>query len=89
MMFGAVTGLGRLAVFRHKCSLGGIGVVALMVHDRTGFRAGYAQLGADAAIFTAAWWLFEPRVVIFSVAGAVVLNGLIAFNHRRDRYIAS
>lgn len=89
VLFGAVTGLGLLAIFRHKGSLGGIGVVALMVQDRTGVRAGYVQLGADVAIFAVAWWLFEPRVVAYSVAGAVVLNGVIAFNHRRDRYIAS
>ncbi len=88
VLFGAVTGLGLLAIFRHKGSLGGIGVVALMVQDRTGFRAGYVQLGSDALIFAVAWWLFEPRVVIYSLAGAVVLNGVIAFNHRRDRYIA-
>lgn len=88
VLFGAVTGLGLLAVFRHKGSLGGIGVVALMVQDRAGIRAGYVQLAADAVIFAVAWWLFEPRVVVYSLAGAVVLNGVIAFNHRRDRYIA-
>ena len=88
VLFGAVTGLGLLAIFRHKGSLGGIGVVALMVQDRAGVRAGYVQLGADAVIFSVAWWLFEPRVVVYSLAGAVVLNGVIAFNHRRDRYIA-
>lgn len=87
-LFGAVTGLGLLAVFRHKGSLGGIGVVALMVQDRTGFRAGYVQIAADAMIFGVAAWLFEPRVVAYSLAGALVLNGVIAFNHRRDRYIA-
>ncbi|WP_238547720.1 YitT family protein [Meridianimarinicoccus roseus] len=88
VLFGAVTGLGLLAIFRHKGSLGGIGVVALMVQDRTGFRAGYVQLAVDACIFAVAFALFPPRVVIFSLIGAVVLNGVIAFNHRRDRYIA-
>jgi len=27
-------------------------------------------------------------VVAYSLAGAAILNGVIAFNHRRDRYIA-
>lgn len=88
VLFGSVTGLGLLAIFRHKGSLGGIGVVALMVQDRTGFRAGYVQLLADAVIFAVAFWLFDLRVVLYSLVGAVVLNGVIAFNHRRDRYIA-
>lgn len=88
VLFGTVTGLGLLAVFRHKGSLGGIGVVALMVQDRTGFRAGYVQLAVDVCIFAVALALYDLRVVIYSLLGAVVLNGVIAFNHRRDRYIA-
>jgi uncharacterized membrane-anchored protein YitT (DUF2179 family) len=88
IVFGAVTGLGLLAIFRHKGSLGGIGVIALLVQDKTGFRAGYVQLLVDAVIFAVAFALFEPRIVLYSLVGAVVLNGVIAFNHRRDRYIA-
>lgn len=88
VLFGCTTGLGLLAVFRHKGSLGGIGVVALMVQDRTGFRAGYVQYLFDAVLFGAAAMLFDLRVVVFSLLGAAVLNGVIAFNHRRDRYIA-
>lgn len=89
VLFGAVTGLGLLAIFRHKGSLGGLGVVALMVQDNTGFRAGYVQLIFDAVIFAVALLLFDARTVAYSLLGAVVLNGVIAFNHRRDRYIAT
>jgi hypothetical protein len=32
--------------------------------------------------------MFPWTVVAWSVAGAAVLNGVIAVNHRRDRYIA-
>ncbi|EAQ03635.1 hypothetical protein OB2597_03407 [Pseudooceanicola batsensis HTCC2597] len=87
-IFGVLTGFGLLGAFRHKGSLGGLGVVALMIQDRTGFRAGYVQLAADALIFLAAVFLFETRVVLFSLFGAAVLNAVIAFNHDRDRYIA-
>ena len=59
-----------------------------MIQDRTGFRAGYVQLIADALIFAAAAFLFPPRVVLYSLFGALVLNAVIAFNHDRDRYIA-
>lgn len=88
LVFGTTVGLGLLACFRHKGSLGGLGVVALIIQDRTGFRAGNVQLLADVAIFAVAFLMFEPRIVLYSLLGAVVLNGVIAFNHRRDRYIA-
>ena len=87
--FGAVTGLGLLALFRHNGSLGGLGVVALLVQDTTRFKAGYVQLAVDAAIFSAAFFLFPATIVMWSLLGAVVLNLIITFNHRRDRYIAT
>ncbi len=87
--FGVITGFGLLAIFRHKGSLGGIGVVALLAQDTVGIRAGYVQLLFDVAIFAAALFLFPPGVVAYSLLGAAVLNGVIALNHRRDRYIAT
>jgi len=89
VIFGSLTGLGLLAMFRHGGSLGGLGVVALMVQDSTGFRAGYVQLIADGVIFAVAAFLFPLTVVLWSLLGAVVLNMIIAINHRRDRYIAT
>jgi uncharacterized membrane-anchored protein YitT (DUF2179 family) len=89
VIFGSLTGLGLLAMFRHGGSLGGLGVVALLVQDSTGFRAGYVQLMADAVIFGVACFLFPATVVLWSLLGAVVLNMIIAINHRRDRYIAT
>lgn len=89
VMFGSLTGLGLLAMFRHGGSLGGLGVVALLVQDKTGFKAGYVQLIADAVIFAIAAFLFPLPVVGWSLLGALVLNMIIAFNHRRDRYIAT
>lgn len=87
--FGALTGVGLLVIFRHNGSLGGLGVVALIVQDKTGFRAGYVQLCADAVIFGVALFLFPATVVFWSLLGAIVLNIIIAINHRRDRYIAT
>ena len=88
LIFGVLTGFGLLGTFRHKGSLGGLGVIALLVQDKTGFRAGYVQLIADGLIFGTAFFLFDLDVVLYSLFGAVVLNGVIAFNHDRDRYIA-
>ncbi len=87
--FGAMVGIGLLAMFRHNGSMGGLGVVALLVQDTTGFKAGWVQLIADALIFAAAFLLFPAPVVLYSLLGAVVLNLVITFNHRRDRYIAT
>lgn len=87
VMFGVVTGIGLLAIFRHKGSLGGLGVVALWIQDTYGIRAGYIQLGFDAVLFIVAAFLFPLSVVMYSLLGAVVLNALIAFNYRRDWYL--
>ncbi|WP_103333468.1 YitT family protein [Pseudotabrizicola formosa] len=89
VIFGALTGLGLLAMFRHNGSLGGLGMLALLIQDRFGFRAGYVQLCVDAVIFGVAALLFPLHVVIWSLLGAVVLNLIIAINHRRDRYVAT
>ncbi len=89
VLFGTMVGLGLLAMFRHNGSLGGLGVVALVVQDSTGFKAGYVQLIVDAVIFAIGFLLFPFWVILWSLLGAVVLNLVIAFNHRRDRYIAT
>ncbi|MEM8542307.1 MAG: YitT family protein, partial [Pseudomonadota bacterium] len=88
LVFGVTVGLGLLACFRHKASLGGIGVLALFIQDSTGFKAGYTQFLVDAVIFAVAIFIFPASVVAYSLLGALVLNGVIAFNHRRDRYVA-
>jgi uncharacterized membrane-anchored protein YitT (DUF2179 family) len=88
LVFGVIVGLGLLACFRHKGSLGGMGVLALVIQDSTGFKAGYTQILVDLAIFAVAMFIFPASVVAYSLLGAVVLNGVIAFNHRRDRYVA-
>ncbi|MFC7704926.1 YitT family protein [Plastorhodobacter daqingensis] len=89
VLFGLVSGAGLLALFRHGASLGGVGIVALYLQDRTGFRAGYAQLLFDIMVFGAALLVMEPAAVGWSLLGAAVLNLVIAVNHRRDRYIAT
>ncbi len=88
-IFGVLVGLGLLGMFRHNGSLGGLGIVALIVQDRFGFRAGYVQLCVDAVIFSVALALFDLSTVLWSLLGAAILNLVITFNHRRDRYIAT
>ena len=85
---GAVTGLGLIVVFRHGASLGGVGILALLLQERTGFRAGWTQLIFDAVLFTVALFVLPLPQVLWSLLGAVITNTIIAVNHRTDRYVA-
>ena len=89
VLFGFLSGSALLALFRHGASLGGIGIVALMLQDRLGWRAGWVQLGFDAVLFTLAFLVIEPDLVLISFLGALVVNLVVAINHRRDRYLAT
>ena len=84
---GAVTGLGLIVLFRHGASLGGIGILALFLQERVGIQAGWVQLGFDACLFAVALLVLDPWLVAYSLLGAVVVNLIIAVNHRKDRYI--
>ena len=88
LAFGALTGSGLLAIIRHNGSLGGAGAMALTIQEATGFRAGYVQQIFDAAIFGTALFFFPFEIVAWSIFGSVILNGIIAINHRRDWYVA-
>lgn len=89
ILFGAISGSALLALFRHGASLGGVGIVALYLQDRTGFRAGWTQIIFDLVIFGIALTFRDTTTVAISALGALVVNLVIAVNHRRDRYIAT
>ncbi|MBA3021138.1 YitT family protein [Propionicimonas sp.] len=82
-----LAGIGMLMVFRHRASLGGLNTLALLAQDKFGWRAGWVQLSTDAVIIAAALAVVPPANVALSVAGAVVLNIVLALNHRPDRYL--
>ena len=84
---GLVTGTGFLVLFRHRCSLGGVGILALYLQDRHGWRAGKIQMGLDCCIVLLALFSVEPTRVALSVVGAVALNLVLAMNHRPGRYM--
>ena len=88
-LFGALNGAGLLAIFRHGASLGGVGILALYIQENTGFRAGFTQLLFDVCIFAAAFFLIDARAVLFSMLGALIVNMIITFNHRKDWYVAT
>lgn len=89
LLFGILFGIAALAVVRHGGSFGGISILWLMLQDRTGFPAGYAQLGFDIALFAVSALILEPGPLLWSFAVAAVFNLFLAINHRKDRYIAT
>ncbi|MEM9755074.1 MAG: YitT family protein [Pseudomonadota bacterium] len=87
LLGGACIGLGLLVIFRHGASLGGVGVLALWLQDRVGVQAGWVQLGFDAVLFAVAFFALDPLLIAMSLAGAAVVNLIVAVNHRKDRYV--
>ncbi len=86
ILAGLLAGAGLLILIRHQASLGGIGVLAIYLQKRRGWRAGHLQMAADALIVCAALFVVEPERVGLSIVGAVVLNLVLAVNHRPGRY---
>lgn len=83
-----LAGVGMLILFRHGSSLGGFNVLALLMQEKFGWRAGYVQMALDVAVVLAAFAVVSPWVVLVSAAGAAVLNVVLALNHRPGRYVA-
>ncbi|MCR2819691.1 YitT family protein [Microbacterium sp. zg.Y1090] len=80
-------GIGLLIVFRHGGSLGGFNIVALVVQDATGFRAGWTLMVFDVLVVLSALLVVPWPNVVLSALGAVLLNLVLALNHRPGRYI--
>ena len=89
VLFGVSAGVGLLGLFRHSGSLGGVSIVAVILQDRFGFKAGWTQTIHDLILFAIAFFILPPERVLWSLLGAVILNFVIAFNHRRDWYIVT
>jgi uncharacterized membrane-anchored protein YitT (DUF2179 family) len=82
-----LAGVGILVLFRHSSSLGGFNVVALLLQERRGWRAGYVQMVMDLAVVLASLAVAPLRITLLSALGAVVLNTVLAMNHRPGRYV--
>ncbi|MFB2549739.1 YitT family protein [Ensifer soli] len=88
LLGGLLLGFSLLALYRHRASLGGIGILAVYLQDRFGWPAGIVQLAFDLTVLALSFAVLEPLVIGCSVVGAVTLNLFLAINHRKDRYIA-
>lgn len=80
-------GVGILILFRHRASLGGFNIVALILQDRFGLRAGYVLMAVDTVVVLVSLVAVPPLNVLVSALGAVLLNLILALNHRPGRYL--
>ena len=87
VMAGTLCGTGLLMLFRHRTGLGGVNILAMFLQDNWGVRAGYFQLAVDLSILGAAVFVISPDRIALSVVSAVILNLIIAVNHRPGRYL--
>ncbi len=85
---GLLSGVGLLILFRHQASVGGVGIVAVALQERRGWRAGTVQMGIDIVILLAALAVVPIAQVLLSIIGALSLNLVLAINHRPGRYVA-
>ena len=78
--------VGLVILFRHHSSLGGFNIVALILQDRTRLRAGYVLMVLDTLVVVSSLAVVPPRSVAISALGVVLLNLVLALNHRPGRY---
>ncbi|MFC7000542.1 YitT family protein [Pseudobowmanella zhangzhouensis] len=83
---GLLIGMGMLVMFRHKSSLGGIGILAFYLQNKFNIRAGKLQLVIDMGILAVSFLIASLWIVALSVLGALVMNMIVAVNHKPGRY---
>ncbi|MBF7686901.1 YitT family protein [Acinetobacter sp. EC24] len=83
-----IMGISFLILFRHRSSLGGVNLLALYLQSKFNISAGKFQMGVDLSILIASAFFVEWHLLAISILGAIVLNFVIAMNHKSSRYIA-
>ncbi len=87
---GLLVGVGMLVLFRHRASLGGLNVLVLYLQEKRGWNPGRTQMGLDAAILLAGGlFLADLSRAAASLVAVIVLNLVLALNHRPGRYNAA
>jgi uncharacterized membrane-anchored protein YitT (DUF2179 family) len=84
---GVLMGMGILALFRHRASLGGVNILALYLQDKHNVPAGYVQFGIDIVILACAFFILPLDRVVLSIVGAAALSAVILLNHKPGRYM--
>jgi uncharacterized membrane-anchored protein YitT (DUF2179 family) len=83
---GSLIGMGVLALARHRSSVGGIGVLALWLHEKRGINAGKVQVTFDVLIVASAFFVVDLRHLGLSVLSTMALSLVMIAYHRPGRY---
>lgn len=83
---GTMIGYGMLSLFRHGSGIGGFNILVQYLQEKHGLRAGYVQMALDLSILCASFLVIAPERIAYSVVGAVILNLILAINHKPGRY---
>ncbi|WP_394175106.1 YitT family protein [Thalassotalea litorea] len=86
VMGGFLIAMGVLAFFRHRSSVGGVGIMAVFLQEKYGIRAGKFQMGVDLSILVTAFFIMPFNLIILSVVGAFAVNLILTLNHKPGRY---
>ena len=83
---GMLMGVGMLVLFRHRCSLGGLGIAGLYLQQRYGWRAGKVLMVFDGLVLISAFFIVDVERALWSIVAALTLNQIVSMNHRPGRY---
>lgn len=86
LLAGLLVGVGLIIMFRHKSSLGGLGILGFYLQNRFNISAGKFQLAVDIIILCVASIYFSLELLLISIIAAVVMNVVLAVNHKPGRY---
>ena len=83
---GFIFGVGFIILFRHKASLGGFNILALYLQDKFSIKAGWLLMGVDITVMLVSLSVVSTYQLLLSIFCGLILNLIIALNHRKDRY---
>lgn len=86
---GLLIGVGMLILFRHRSSVGGFNALCLIIQEKTGISVGKTQLAIDCIVLVASFYFAPLPIILYSILGAIVINLVLAMNHKPSRYIVT
>lgn len=84
---GTCSGIGILALIRHKTGVGGVNIVALYLEKRRGWNVGWLHIAMDGAILLAALIEIGLQRMGWSLLSMLAINGILIAYHRPGRYL--
>ena len=83
---GTVSGLGLLALLRHKTGVGGVNIIAVWMQNSRGWSVGRMHMALDAVILLVALTSLDLASFGWSVLSMLAINMTLVVWHRPGRY---